>query len=88
MGVRTGAVQKEHTIGSARNTENDLDMQIEGKGFFRLMNEEGSLVYTRDGAFKKNQKGEVVDKNGLLLHPKITIPKDACLLYTSDAADE
>jgi len=77
LGVRTGAVQKEHTIGSSRHTDSDLDMQVEGRGFFRLINEEGNIVYTRDGAFKKNSKGEIVDKNGLHLHPKITIPKDA-----------
>lgn len=77
LGVRTGAVQKEHTIGSSRNTDNNLDMQIEGRGFFRLLNEDGNIVYTRDGSFKKNSKGEIVNKNGLHLHPKIKVPDDA-----------
>lgn len=77
LGVRTGAIQKDFTLGSARITDNKLDMQIEGRGFFRLMNEEGEMVYTRDGSFKKSENGIVVDKNGLVLQPQITIPKDA-----------
>jgi len=76
LGVRTGSIQKDFTMGSARITDNKLDMQIEGRGFFRLMNEEGNMVYTRDGSFKKSEGGVVVDKNGLALQPKIVIPRD------------
>lgn len=83
LGVRTGAVQKEFSIGSSRTTEHPYDVQIEGKGFFRLKNEEGEIVYTRDGSFKRDQNGTIVDKNGLALDPQITVPKDAVELSIS-----
>ena len=77
LGVRTAAIQKDHSLGSARITESPLDMQIEGRGFFKLLNEEGELVYTRNGSFKKGPGGQIVDRNGLVLQPQIVIPQDA-----------
>lgn len=77
LGVRTGAIQKDFKMGSARITENPLDMAVEGKGFFRIKDSEGNIVYTRNGEFKRSNEGQIVDKNGNLLMPGIEIPKDA-----------
>ncbi len=76
LGVKTGAIQKDFSYGSAIVTKNPFDIQIEGGGFFQIQTQEGGLAYTRDGAFKKDAQGRLADKNGNLLVPQITIPPD------------
>lgn len=76
LGVKTAAVQRDHTIGSAKITDNPFDLSIQGKGFFQVMNEEGDILYTRNGEFKRNYEGKLVDKSGNLLYPNIQLPKD------------
>ena len=77
LGVKTAAVQKDFVSGSMIMTKNPLDMQIEGNGFFQVMSPDGEIAYTRDGSFKKDATGKVVDKNGYALQPEITIPSGA-----------
>ncbi len=74
LGVRTAAVQKDFAMGNAQVTKNPLDIQIEGNGFFQVQLEDGTIGYTRDGSFKKDPSGKLVDKNGNSLIPEITIP--------------
>jgi flagellar basal-body rod protein FlgG len=74
LGVRTAAVQKDFANGSAALTKNPLDLAVEGSGFFQVMTPDGETAYTRDGSFKKDATGRVVDKNGNFLQPEITIP--------------
>ncbi|MGZ3771701.1 MAG: flagellar basal-body rod protein FlgG [Bdellovibrio sp.] len=76
LGVRTAAVQKDFAGGNAQITKNPLDVQIEGPGFFQVLTPDGQLAYTRDGAFKKDPTGKIVDKNGNSLQPEITVPPD------------
>jgi flagellar basal-body rod protein FlgG len=77
LGVRTGAVQKDFEIGAGKMTKNPLDMQIEGVGFFPLQLPDGQIGYTRDGSFKKDPSGRIVDRNGNALQPEIIIPPTA-----------
>lgn len=74
LGVRTAAVQKSFDDGQAVVTKNALDLQIEGSGFFQVLTPDGQTAYTRDGAFKKDPNGKLIDKNGNALQPEITIP--------------
>lgn len=74
LGVRTAATQKDFGLGSAVMTKNPLDIQIEGSGFFQVLTPDGEIAYTRDGSFKKDANGRVVDKNGNTLQPEIVIP--------------
>lgn len=74
LGVRTASVQKDFEVGNAINTNNVLDLQIEGQGFFQLLTPDGQVAYTRDGSFKKDPSGKIVDKNGNSLQPEITLP--------------
>lgn len=76
LGVRTAAIQKDFAGGSSQVTKNPLDLQIEGAGFFQVLTPDGQVAYTRDGAFKKDPQGRVVDKNGNILQPEITVPPD------------
>ncbi len=77
LGVKVGAVQKDFTTGSAIVTKNPFDLQIEGAGFFQVQSPDGVVGYTRDGAFKRDPSGRLIDKNGNVLQPEITIPADA-----------
>ncbi|MES2963563.1 MAG: flagellar basal-body rod protein FlgG [Bdellovibrionota bacterium] len=77
LGVRTAGTQKEFELGSAKTTKNALDMMIEGAGFFPVQLSDGQIGYTRDGSFKKDPSGRIVDKNGNALQPEIVIPPNA-----------
>lgn len=76
-GVRQVATQKMYTQGNFQQTGNDLDISIEGEGFFQITMPDGTLAYTRDGSFKKDGDGRVVTSEGYLLEPAITIPAEA-----------
>ena len=77
LGVRTASIQKDFDIGAGKITKNPLALQIEGPGFFQLQMADGQIGYTRDGQFKKDANGRIVDKNGNALQPEITIPPNA-----------
>jgi flagellar basal-body rod protein FlgG len=87
LGVRTAAVQKDFTMGQAIITKNPLDVQIEGPGFFQVRNPDGEISYTRDGSFKKDANGKMVDKNGNTLIPDIVIPPTTLSLEISSTGD-
>ena len=76
-GVRTVATEKLHTQGTLAQTGNSLDLAVQGRGFFQILNPDGSIGYTRDGAFQMDAAGQLVTSNGYLLQPGITIPVDA-----------
>ncbi|MDO9630542.1 MAG: flagellar basal-body rod protein FlgG [Humidesulfovibrio sp.] len=73
MGVRPVTVHKFFSQGAFQNTGNQLDISIEGQGFFRL-NQDGNDVYTRAGNFKLDNNGRIVNANGYPLQPEFTIP--------------
>ena len=72
LGVKTAASQKLCDQGSLQNTGNLLDIALEGKGFFQIQMEDGSLAYTRDGSFKVDAEGQMVNSNGLKLLPEVS----------------
>jgi len=73
LGTKVTAVQKIFTEGSLTETGNDLDMAIEGDGFFKIIRD-GNPYYTRDGSFKRSADGYVVTANGDRLQPEFAIP--------------
>jgi flagellar basal-body rod protein FlgG len=77
VGVRTIATEHIHTQGSLQRTENPLDLAINGQGFFQIQMPDGTLAYTRDGAFQRDSTGQLVTSSGYPLSPAITIPQDA-----------
>ena len=76
LGVRTAAVQRDHAIGTSKQTGHPFDLAILGKGFFQVLNEEGEIHYTRNGEFKRDGEGIVVDANGNKLYPEVKLPSD------------
>ncbi|NKN33174.1 flagellar basal-body rod protein FlgG [Marichromatium bheemlicum] len=75
-GVRTVATEKLFNQGNLIQTENALDMAIEGRGFFQILLPNGEIGYTRDGSFQLNADGEVVMSNGYPLQPGLVVPED------------
>ncbi len=76
-GVRTVATQKVHSQGNIQQTENALDIAIQGDGFLQVLRPDGTLAYTRNGAMQVNATGQLVTANGENIQPSITIPTDA-----------
>lgn len=76
-GVRVAGNNKVFTIGTLDNTGNPLDVAITGDGFFAVTFADGTLRYTRDGTFRLNANGNLVNTDGFLVSPAITIPADA-----------
>jgi len=74
LGVRTVATGKIFTQGSLQQTDNNLDMAIQGRGFFSVLMPDGSTAYSRDGTFSLNSQGQMVTSSGYTLDPSITIP--------------
>ena len=75
-GTRTAAVQKIFLQGDYQHTQNELDIAIEGDGFFQIMQPNGDVAYTRAGAFKLDSEGQIVTSDGYLMEPGISIPSD------------
>lgn len=80
LGVKPAGVTKMFLQGDFRNTQNELDMAIEGKGFFQIERPDGSIAYTRAGDFQLDSNGQVVNIDGYPLYPSITVPQDATIV--------
>ena len=74
LGVRPTAITKIFTQGNLKQTNNNLDLAIQGDGFFQVQLPDGRIAYTRDGAFKLDAEGNVVTSDGYKLIPEITLP--------------
>jgi flagellar basal-body rod protein FlgG len=73
-GVRPVATENIFLQGGLQQTGNPRDVAIQGEGFFQILLPDGTLAYTRDGAFQSDQDGQLVTASGFLLQPAITIP--------------
>jgi flagellar basal-body rod protein FlgG len=83
VGVRPVSTEHIHTQGGLQNTDNALDMAINGQGFFQVQMPDGTLAYTRDGAFQRDSTGQIVTSSGYPVSPAITIPSDATSITIS-----
>ena len=81
LGSRISSVQTDFRQGAFQETGGQLDVAIEGKGFFKVIDPASNeTVYTRAGNFSRNSNGQLVmgsASSGRLLEPTITIPDDA-----------
>jgi flagellar basal-body rod protein FlgG len=76
-GTRVVATEKIHAQGNMINTQNALDIAINGEGFFQITQPDGTTAYTRDGTFKLSNTGQLVTSTGQPLAPAIVIPANA-----------
>src|SRR5690242_16449509 len=77
LGTRPAANSIVFTQGNFTQTDNVLDLVIQGKGFFQIRRPDGTVAYTRAGNFQLDRDGNVVTGSGDPLEPQITIPQQA-----------
>ena len=80
LGARPAAVTMKLAQGALSQTGGDLDLAIEGRGYFEVTLPSGLAGYTRDGALKRDGEGLIVTSDGLPVAPEIVIPDDATSL--------
>ncbi len=76
-GVRVVATEKNFSQGNILQTNGQLDLAVQGRGFFEILLPDGSSAYTRDGSFQRNAQGEMVTASGYSLQPGISLPEGA-----------
>jgi flagellar basal-body rod protein FlgG len=80
LGVKPSGVTKLFQQGTVQNTQNEMDISIEGKGFFQIQKPDGSIAYTRAGNFQLDNTGQIVNIEGYPLYPTVTVPQDATVV--------
>ena len=77
LGTRAVATARNFSQGNLQQSSNPLDIAVRGNGFFQVQLPDGTLGYTRDGAFQVDAQGALVTNNGYAVQPGITIPAGA-----------
>jgi flagellar basal-body rod protein FlgG len=84
MGAKTVSVEKVFEQGNFTQTNNQLDVGIEGRGFFKILR--GTTeCYTRSGAFKQDSEGFIVDAAGNRVQPELSVPKKTASINIDSA---
>lgn len=76
-GVRIGSVYRIHEQGNLMSTGNNLDVAIQGRGWFQVTMPDSTTAFTRAGSFQIGPTGQIVTAQGYAVSPGITIPTDA-----------
>ncbi|MBS0390307.1 MAG: flagellar basal-body rod protein FlgG [Comamonadaceae bacterium] len=84
LGVRTVATSRNFTQGSLQQSGNNLDVAINGNGFFEVQLPDGTLGYTRDGSFQLDAQGRMVTSGGLPVANGVTVPPGAKSISISE----
>lgn len=88
-GTKVSAIRKEFTVGSAQITNNPFDIMIAGEGFFGIILPNGTISYTRDGAFSVDNQGALVNKQGYKVFPGLTMaPGTKSVMVAEDGTVE
>jgi flagellar basal-body rod protein FlgG len=74
-GVKTVSTPRDMGQGTLNATGKNYDLAIRGEGYFKLRMPDGTFSYTRDGSFGLDSQGQLVNQNGLLVEPGITVRK-------------
>jgi flagellar basal-body rod protein FlgG len=75
-GVKAAAVYRMSDQGNLTNTNNPLDLAIQGLGYFQIQMPDGTTAYTRDGSLQLSPTGEIVTADGYVVDPGITLPSN------------
>lgn len=76
LGVRTVAVRNHHEQGPLKHTGNEIDLAINGKGWFAIVGPDGETLYTRSGAFNLGPNGELITLDGYEVEPGLALPDE------------
>ncbi len=77
LGVQNSAIGRINEQGSLQQTNNTLDLALQGAGYFQIQLPTGQIAYTRDGTFSLSPTGQLVTSDGYVVLPGITIPINA-----------
>ncbi len=80
LGVKPAATTRSFSQGDLLNTQNPLDVALEGTGFLQVQRPDGSTAYTRAGNLRIDGEGRLTTQRGELLIPHMTVPRDATKL--------
>ena len=83
LGTKLGAVYKVFSTEGFQETQNPLDLAVEGDGFFQIQLPDGSIASSRAGSFKIDSEGRMVTSEGYLLETEITVPDDSVSVSVS-----
>ena len=86
LGVATAGIMRLNTQGGMTETGNQLDLAIQGRGYFQITLPDGTTAYTRAGNFTLSPEGEIVTNDGYPLDPGFAVPEEATSVQIS--ADE
>lgn len=84
-GVRTVSTERILVQGTLSRTSNELDVAVNGSGYFQVTLPDGSSAYTRDGNFSRDSQGQLVTAQGYVVSPGITIPANATGVTISES---
>jgi len=76
LGVKTGSTTRSMGQGDMLNTQNPLDLAIEGNGYFRVQRPSGEIAFTRAGNLRVDETGRLVTQHGEIIEPGITVPPE------------
>ncbi len=74
LGVKAAAVYRITEQGNLSNTNNSLDLAIQGGGYFQITMPDGTTAYTRGVSFQLSPTGEIVTADGYVVQPGLTLP--------------
>lgn len=85
IGVKTAAVYRVTTQGNLTTTSNPLDIAIQGRGFFQILQPDGTIAYTRAGSFQLSPTGQIVTADGFVVQPGITFPQNTLAISVNQS---
>ncbi|WP_036289465.1 flagellar basal-body rod protein FlgG [Methylosinus sp. PW1] len=85
LGVRLAAIRSLQTQGSLSQTGNQLDLALQGRGWFQIVGPDSETVYTRAGSFSTNANGQLVTGDGYLVTPTIVVPNNATAITVNQS---
>ncbi|MCR8550584.1 flagellar basal-body rod protein FlgG [Salipiger sp. P9] len=84
LGVQTVGTVRLNTQGGLAQTENQLDLAIDGRGYFTINLPDGGQAYTRDGSFRLSAEGQIVNHQGFEVDPGIVLPDNTTAVEISE----
>ena len=85
LGVRAAGVTRVLTQGSLTETDNPLNLAINGRGYFGVQLPNGEIGYTRDGSFNYSSTGQIVTSEGYPVQPGVTVNPNATAVTINQA---
>ncbi|WP_299616721.1 flagellar basal-body rod protein FlgG [Pelagibius sp.] len=87
LGVKSAAIYRLSGQGNILQTENPLDLAINGRGFLMVELPNGDTAYTRAGSLQLSADGDIVTADGYVVQPGITVPEDAQSITINESGE-